>query len=96
MQNNFAHSHLSFLIFVILKNGKGGINFLALGIYSLIDGGLLDNGRKIACTVAFCLSRAWLLLFLAWRAHERKGDSRFDDVKDKFGTFLLYWMVQGT
>lgn len=90
---------VGFLIAFVLQTEKfydilGGINFLALGIYSLIDGGLLDNGRKIACTVAFSLSRAWLLLFLAWRAHERKGDSRFDDVKDKFGTFLLYWMVQ--
>lgn len=29
----------------------------------------------------FGISRGWLLLFLAWRAHSRKGDSRFDGVR---------------
>ena len=78
----------------------GGINFLALGIYSAIDGqyeggNWSDNSRKVSATVIFSVSRAWLLLFLAWRAHERGGDSRFDEVKNKFGMFLLYWFVQG-
>ncbi|CAE7245615.1 unnamed protein product [Symbiodinium microadriaticum] len=36
-----------------------------------------------------------LSVFLAWRAHERKGDARFDGVKDKFGRFLVFWIVQG-
>mmetsp|Transcript_5243 Transcript_5243/g.10635 ORF Transcript_5243/g.10635 Transcript_5243/m.10635 type:complete len:315 (-) Transcript_5243:270-1214(-) len=78
----------------------GGINFLALGIYSAIDGGhkdeaWTDNPRKVACTVVFCVSRTWLLVFLAWRAHERGGDSRFDGVKEKFFMFLFYWVFQG-
>jgi steroid 5-alpha reductase family enzyme len=80
----------------------GGINFLVLGAYSAYAGQDIDNNwfwinddRKVANTVIFSCSRAWLLVFLAWRAHERGGDSRFDDVKDKFGLFLLYWTVQG-
>ena len=80
----------------------GGINFLVLGAYSAFAGqdaeqGLLwsDDARKVANTIVFSCSRLWLLIFLAWRAHERGGDSRFDDVKDKFGMFLLYWTVQG-
>jgi len=81
----------------------GGINFLVLGAYSAFagqdaeQGGLVwsDDARKVANTVVFSCSRLWLLIFLAWRAHERGGDSRFDDVKDKFGMFLLYWTVQG-
>mmetsp|Transcript_2156 Transcript_2156/g.3270 ORF Transcript_2156/g.3270 Transcript_2156/m.3270 type:complete len:311 (-) Transcript_2156:1178-2110(-) len=77
----------------------GGLNFLALGIYSAIDGQYeggdwSDNSRKVCATVIFSASRAWLLLFLGWRAHERGGDSRFDEVKNKFGMFLLYWFVQ--
>ena len=40
-------------------------------------------------------------MFLAWRAHERKGDSRFDAVLGKNGNapqaggFFTFWMVQG-
>ncbi|KAL3929766.1 MAG: hypothetical protein SGARI_004662 [Bacillariaceae sp.] len=45
-------------------------------------------------TGIFCVSRGWLLIFLAWRAHSRKGDSRFDNVKDNPPLFLVYWMVQ--
>jgi len=79
----------------------GGLNFLLLGVFSAYAGGSPKNdhpwvsdGRKMACTAAFSLSRAWLLCFLAWRAHERGGDSRFDNVKNRFGLFLTYWMVQ--
>ena len=80
----------------------GGINVLVLGAYSAYAGQDFDNdllwandGRKVANTIVFSCSRAWLLIFLAWRAHERGGDSRFDGVKNKFGLFLLYWTVQG-
>merc|ERR1712238_5630 len=53
-----------------------------------------SNTRKSVCTSVFICSRSWLLIFLAWRAHERGGDSRFDEVKNKFGMFLIYWMFQ--
>ena len=96
---------LGFIVAYWLQTEKfydvlGGINFLALGIYSSIDGQYeggdwSDNSRKVCATAIFSASRAWLLLFLAWRAHERGGDSRFDEVKNKFGMFLLYWFVQG-
>mmetsp|Transcript_7943 Transcript_7943/g.11465 ORF Transcript_7943/g.11465 Transcript_7943/m.11465 type:complete len:313 (-) Transcript_7943:186-1124(-) len=83
----------------------GGLNYLILAAYSAShrinnsdddneDDNFMNNPRKIIMTVLFCASRAWLLLFLAWRAHERKGDSRFDEVKDKFGVFLVYWIGQ--
>ena len=53
----------------------GGANFLALAAYSAVtaDGWLADP-RKVAATLIFVCSRSWLLLFLAWRAHERGGD----------------------
>mmetsp|Transcript_2215 Transcript_2215/g.3286 ORF Transcript_2215/g.3286 Transcript_2215/m.3286 type:complete len:305 (-) Transcript_2215:361-1275(-) len=75
----------------------GGINFLALGAYTYASGGDVDasSPRKLANLVVFSCSRLWLLLFLAWRAHERGGDARFDEVKDKFGWFLVFWIVQG-
>lgn len=73
----------------------GGINFLTLGVYSALAGpNWEEDYRKIACTVIFFCSRLWLLLFLAWRAFERGGDSRFDEFIDKFWIFLGVWMFQ--
>ena len=78
---------------------KGGLNFLTIGIYSAVDGlepnvSFFSNTRKVTCTFIFLVSRLWLLLFLAWRAHERKGDSRFDEIKGNFVSFLIAWMFQ--
>ncbi|KAL9191335.1 hypothetical protein ACHAXT_001041 [Thalassiosira profunda] len=85
----------------------GGCNYLLLALLSAILGaggeGALpwtDDPRKILTTVLFACSRGWLLLFLAWRAHERKGDSRFDEVLGKNGNpaqplnFFVFWFVQ--
>mmetsp|Transcript_31126 Transcript_31126/g.63720 ORF Transcript_31126/g.63720 Transcript_31126/m.63720 type:complete len:315 (-) Transcript_31126:170-1114(-) len=79
----------------------GGLNYLAIAAYSAVGGdaaggtGWTSNPRKVVATALFSASRSWLLIFLAWRAHERGGDARFDGVKDKFGLFLVYWIVQG-
>ncbi|KAL7529397.1 hypothetical protein ACHAXR_006409 [Thalassiosira sp. AJA248-18] len=84
----------------------GGANYLILALLSAILGatgdGLqwIDDPRKILTTVLFACSRGWLLLFLAWRAHERKGDSRFDEVLGKngnppqAGNFFVFWVAQ--
>ena len=74
----------------------GGLNYLAITAVSIHSTDVwLSDSRKIATTVIFISSRGWLLLFLAWRAHERKGDGRFDGVINNFGTFLKFWAVQG-
>lgn len=94
----------------------GGTNYLLLALLSAIlgtttttladDGGAallpwINDPRKILTTVLFVCSRGWLLLFLAWRAHARNGDSRFDTVLGKQSgrppqplTFFVYWMAQ--
>ena len=86
----------------------GGINFLALAVFSFLEG-LDKNGSnavsndKVGASfninngvfaAFFALSRGWLLVFLAWRAHHRKGDSRFDGVRTVPSKFFVYWMVQ--
>jgi len=71
----------------------GGVNFFAITIYSALSGEF--DFRKKLFTILFLASRGWLLAFLAWRAHERGGDSRFDAVKDKFFRFMIFWVVQG-
>jgi steroid 5-alpha reductase family enzyme len=72
----------------------GSGNFLLLGIWSFFASSSPYAAVSAAATVLFVISRLWLLIFLGWRAHERKGDSRFDEVKNKAGIFLLYWMMQ--
>ena len=73
----------------------GGLNFLAVAAFSAASTeGWEGDPRKVAATVIFTCSRSWLLLFLAWRAHERGGDARFDGVKEKPGLFLVFWFMQ--
>ncbi|KAL7517409.1 hypothetical protein ACHAWX_002335 [Stephanocyclus meneghinianus] len=88
----------------------GGINYLVLALFSAISGSVNSNDtstlswtkdpRKIIATVLFMCSRGWLLIFLAWRAHERGGDARFDEVLGKKGgrqkllMFFVFWMAQ--
>lgn len=76
----------------------GGLNYLLLPW--LCYPAFIDEEKStvspttnyfIVCQV---LSRGWLLVFLAWRAHSRKGDSRFDGVKNNPPLFFVYWMVQ--
>ena len=108
----FGMQSIGFLAAYLLKTETfydifGGVNYLVLAILSAIlgatgDGALnwVDDPRKILTTILFACSRGWLLLFLAWRAHERKGDSRFDEVLGKNGSapqplnFFVYWMAQ--
>lgn len=76
----------------------GGVNSLVLAGFSAYWGagqGSISDSKRYLSTLLFVLSRGWLLAFLAWRAHDRKGDARFDGVTDKFGKFLTFWMVQG-
>jgi steroid 5-alpha reductase family enzyme len=72
----------------------GSSNFLLIGLWTFFSSSSPRATVSTVATVLFLASRSWLLLFLGWRAHERKGDSRFDEVKDKAGMFLLFWMVQ--
>lgn len=85
----------------------GGLNYLILALFAAIagatdDGSLkwIEDPRKIITTILFACSRGWLLAFLAWRAHERKGDARFDEVLGKGGNppqpgrFLVFWIAQ--
>mmetsp|Transcript_13160 Transcript_13160/g.30251 ORF Transcript_13160/g.30251 Transcript_13160/m.30251 type:complete len:387 (+) Transcript_13160:109-1269(+) len=111
----FGMQSLGFVLAYLLKTETfydvfGGFNYLVLALLSSVlgasGGGSLswvDDPRKILTTVLFGLSRGWLLLFLAWRAHERKGDSRFDEVlgKGEFAgqtpqplRFFVFWIAQ--
>lgn len=86
----FAYALQTETFYDILGSG----NFLLIGLWTFFSASTPHATVSIVATVLFLVSRSWLLIFLGWRAHERKGDSRFDEVKDKAGMFLLFWMVQ--
>lgn len=71
----------------------GAGNFLLVSIGTWLISDEVADGRRIATTLLFAASRAWLLFFLTIRARER-GDSRFDEVKGKCGAFLAFWIGQ--
>lgn len=74
----------------------GGVNYLALALWSALYPGpksWADDPSKVSMTIVFVCSRSWLLIFLAWRAYERGGDARFDEIKSKFFPFLTAWVV---
>lgn len=73
----------------------GGLNYVWLAYSGRRPPPTSSTSRRLTVlTVLFLMSRGWLLLFLAWRAHSRKGDTRFDGVKDRFLVFGVYWTVQ--
>lgn len=74
----------------------GGLNSLGLiAVTAGLNWNLFgSDARKICITILFGLSRLWLLLFLAWRARERKGDGRFEQLKPYFFKFFIVWMLQ--
>jgi len=79
----------------------GGVNYFALVAYTF-ESSAFSDARKLASTAVFIASRSWLLGFLAWRAHERGGDSRFDEILGKTDKpanamhFLIAWLMQGS
>lgn len=75
----------------------GGVNFLYIGFRCLNYNDLKSDytiDKKTFFTFLFLISRGWLTIFLAWRAHDRGGDSRFDGVVERAPLFLVYWTFQ--
>jgi len=105
----FGMQFVGFVIAAILQTEVfydvlGGINFLAIGSLSILSSQeiIADDSTEGASGIdkntmfrgLYAVSRGWLLVFLAWRAHHRKGDARFDGVRDDPPMFFVYWMVQ--
>lgn len=105
----FAIQFLGFVVAATLQTEVfydilGGVNFLALGLLSVITSVLdgrdgtsssnIDTANNSIFVGLFVISRGWLLVFLAWRAHSRKGDARFDGIRDAPLIFFFVWMIQ--
>ena len=71
----------------------GGSNFVWLAIITLAFSGH-HNARQIVCSIFIMLWGARLSGFLLFRIIKTGKDDRFDDKRDKFFSFLGFWVFQ--
>lgn len=71
----------------------GGTNFILLAILTLSLSGT-TTARQIVTSIFLILWAARLAGFLFFRILKTGSDSRFDDKRDKFFSFLGFWVFQ--
>lgn len=72
----------------------GGTNFILLAILTLAFSAARDNARNIVCSLFIMVWAARLSSFLLFRILKTGKDDRFDDRRDKFFSFLGFWVLQ--
>ena len=75
------------------KDFAGGTNFVVLAIITLALSGHHD-ARQIVASIFIMLWGARLSGFLLFRIIKTGKDDRFDDKRDKFFSFLGFWVFQ--
>lgn len=77
-----------------LTDFAGGTNFVLLAILTLAFSAARDNARNIVCSLFIMFWAARLSGFLFFRILKTGKDDRFDDKRDKFFSFLAFWIFQ--
>ena len=77
-----------------LTDFAGGTNFVVLAIITLAFSAARDNARNIVVSVFIMAWGARLSGFLLFRILKTGKDDRFDDKRDKFFSFLGFWVFQ--
>ncbi|KAF2266085.1 oxidoreductase-like protein [Lojkania enalia] len=77
-----------------LTDFAGGTNFILLAIITLAFSHARDNARNILVSVFIMAWAARLSGFLLFRILKTGKDDRFDDKRDKFWSFLGFWVFQ--
>src|ERR1700753_2091468 len=72
----------------------GGTNFILLAIITIACSGARDNARNIVCSIFIMVWAARLSGFLLFRILKTGKDDRFDDKREKFFSFLGFWVAQ--
>ncbi|KAK4565594.1 hypothetical protein LTR86_004211 [Recurvomyces mirabilis] len=93
-----AYQLIGFSIAFSLKFDKltdfmGGTNFILLAILTLAMGGS-THPRQVITSIFLMLWAGRLAGFLLFRILKTGKDDRFDDKRDKFWTFLGFWVFQ--
>eukprot|EP00035_Acanthoeca_spectabilis_P034209 m.27711 g.27711 ORF g.27711 m.27711 type:complete len:308 (-) comp6464_c0_seq1:83-1006(-) len=79
--------------FDLITDFAGSTNFVLLGLMTLFLGGSYTD-RQVAVTAMLVISRMELAVFLLYRVCSRKKDARFDDTRNSFVKFLVFWIFQ--
>lgn len=77
----------------VLTDLTGSISYIAIALYTFF---LQDTYTERQWIATFLLvgARVYLGGFLFYRASQRSGDSRFDNIRDKFCKFMIFWIFQ--
>ena len=78
---------------IVLKDFAGGTNFVVLAIITLAFSGH-HHARQIVASIFIMLWGARLSGFLLFRIIKTGKDDRFDDKRDRFWSFLGFWVFQ--
>jgi steroid 5-alpha reductase family enzyme len=76
-----------------LTDFAGGTNFALLAILTLAFSGNRDNARNIVVSLFIIVWALRLSGFLLFRILKTGKDDRFDDKRDKFWSFLGFWVL---
>jgi steroid 5-alpha reductase family enzyme len=76
-----------------LTDFAGGTNFIVLAIITLAFSENNSNARNIVVSVFIMAWGARLSGFLLFRILKTGKDDRFDDKRDKFWSFLGFWVL---
>ena len=77
----------------LFEDFAGGTNFVVLAIITLAFSGH-HHARQIVASIFIMLWGARLSGFLLFRIIKTGKDDRFDDKRDKFWSFLGFWVFQ--
>jgi len=72
----------------------GGTNFVLLAILTLAFSDARHNARNIVCSVFIMVWGSRLSAFLLFRILKTGKDDRFDGIREKFFSFLGFWVAQ--
>jgi len=76
-----------------LTDFAGGTNFILLAILTLSFSDARNNARNIVVSTFIMVWAARLAGFLLIRILKTGKDDRFDDKRDKFWSFLGFWVL---
>ena len=76
-----------------LTDFAGGTNFILLAILTLCFSDNRSEPRNIVVSLFIILWAARLSGFLLFRILKTGKDDRFDDKRDKFWSFLAFWIL---
>jgi steroid 5-alpha reductase family enzyme len=76
-----------------LTDFAGGTNFIVLAIITLAFSENNSNARNIVVSIFIMAWGARLSGFLLFRILKTGKDDRFDDKRDKFWSFLGFWVL---